>query len=244
MRENNNNDWPYPERRYPRPNNPDYLGSKGLSLGLQKAITLELDGKTNLKILDVGCGNKPFFPFFRHISREYIGTDLTVDNPMVDIVCPAEKLEIEDQWADVVLCLSVLEHVNDPIQSVKELYRVVKPGGVVLALTHGCFPWHPYPQDHWRWTQTGLKLMFEKHGCFKNVSIFAPLGSLSGSIIPISYYVYNWASQTTFRRFFRSALVTAINRFADFLDKQIPDLQDVNRHVTFLPELFVIAKRE
>ena len=234
--------WPYPERRYPRRDNPDYLGSKGLSLGLQRAIAQELTGKQDLNVLDVGCGQKPFYPFFQPFSRSYIGTDIQLDNPMVDIVCPAERLEIEDQWADVVLCLAVLEHVDDPAQCVKELWRVVKPNGVVFALTHGCFPWHPYPQDHWRWTQTGLKLVFQRGG-FADVDIFAPIGSLAGSMLPLGYYVYDWASQNRYRRLFRRPLITFVNRLADFIDKRTPSLHDINRHVTALPELFVIAKR-
>ena len=65
-------DWPFPERRYPKPNNPDYLGSKGLVLGLKKAIDLELKGKSGLNILDVGCGHKPFYPFLKKYSKTYI----------------------------------------------------------------------------------------------------------------------------------------------------------------------------
>jgi len=233
--------WPYPERRYPKPDNPDYLGSKGLSLGLQTAIALELTDKRDLNVLDVGCGQKPFYPFFQPFTKSYIGTDILPDSPLVDIVCPAEHLEIEDQWADVVLCLAVLEHVDDPAQCVREFYRVVKPGGVIFALTHGCFPWHPYPQDHWRWTQTGLQLLFQSGG-FANVNIFAPLGSLAGAILPMGYYFYDWASRTRLKRLFRRSLMILINRVGETLDKRTPELHDVNRHVTFLPELFVIAK--
>ena len=168
-------DWPFPERRYPKADHPDYLGSKGTSLALRKAIAQELTGKEGLNILDVGCGQKPFYPFLKPFTRSYIGTDTIEDSPLVDKVCPAENLEIEDEWADVVLCLSVLEHVDDPILAVRELSRVVKADGVVFATTHGCFPWHPYPQDHWRWTQTGLPLLFEKYGGFQQVQLFVDI---------------------------------------------------------------------
>jgi len=69
-------DWPFPERRYPSSDNPDHLGPKGLSLTVQGAVASELAGKKNLKILDVGCGQKPFYPFFEPIAGEYIGTDI------------------------------------------------------------------------------------------------------------------------------------------------------------------------
>ena len=236
-------DWPFPGRRYPTPDDPDYLGSKGLSLGLRKAIDLELAGKQGLNILDVGCGQKPFYPFLKPFARSYIGTDIIAGSPLVDKVCPAERLDIEGEWADVVLCLSVLEHVDDPIQAVRELFRVVKADGVVFASTHGCFPWHPYPQDHWRWTQTGLPLLFKRFGGFSSVQLFATRGTLSGIFFLLAHYTYGWASQSRLKRRLRRPLTISINRVGEFLDRNTPGLHDVNRHVTAIPEFFIIAKR-
>ncbi len=236
--------WPYPERRYPTPDDPDYLGSKGLSLSLRKSIQLELSGKSALNFLDVGCGQKPFFPFVRRYSRSYIGTDVIADSPLVDKVCPAEHLEIEDEWADVVLCLSVLEHVDDPFQAVKELFRVVKREGVVFASTHGWFPWHPYPQDHWRWTQSGLSLLFTRYGGFSSVKLFATRGTVSGIFSLFAHYGYQWASRGRMRRHLRRPFTILINRLGEFLDKCSPGLHDLNRHVTAIPEFFLIAKKK
>lgn len=221
-------DWPFPGRRYPTPDDPDYLGSKGLSLGLRKAIVMELTGKRGLKILDVGCGQKPFYPFLKSFAREYIGTDIIKDDPLVDIVCPAENLHIEDEWADVVLCLSVLEHVEDPIQAVKELYRVLKPDGVLFASTHGFFPWHPYPQDHWRWTQTGLSILFRSYGGFSNVQLFATRGTVSVCFFLLAHYIYNWASQNRLRLLLRRHLTIFINKLGELLDKKSPGLWDLS----------------
>ena len=104
--------WPFIERRHPTRKNPDYLGSKGLSEFLQKIIKKEINdqGLRNLNLLDIGCGEKPFYPFFQQFSSEYIGTDI-IKGDHVDFVCPVENLLIEDNWADVVICFSVLEHV-------------------------------------------------------------------------------------------------------------------------------------
>ena len=56
---------------------------------------------------------------------------------------------------DVVLCTQVLEHCDDPAQAVRELRRVTRPGGRVLASTHGVQVYHPSPVDYWRWTHDG-----------------------------------------------------------------------------------------
>lgn len=243
MVKDKNEDWPFIERRYPVPSDPDYLGSKGLSLGLRRAIAQELTGKQNLNILDVGCGQKPFYPFLKPFAKAYIGTDVIKDSPLVDKVCPAEQLDIEDEWADVVLCLSVLEHVNDPMLAVKELFRVVKNDGVVFVSTHGYFPWHPYPQDHWRWTQTGLPLLFKKYGGFKSVELFATRGTLSGCFFLLAHYTYGWTSKNSFKRLLRYPLTVLVNKLGEFLDSKTLGLRDINRHVTAIPEFFVIAKK-
>jgi SAM-dependent methyltransferase len=237
-------DWPFPGRRYPTRDDPDYLGSRGLSLALRKVIETELAGKSGLDILDVGCGQKPFYPFFKAIARSYVGTDVMKDNPMVDKVCPVEALAVGDESADVLICLSVLEHVDDPARAVQELYRVLRPDGVVFATTHGCFPWHPYPQDHWRWTQTGLPILFEKYGGFRDVQLFATRGSLSGIFFLIAHYVHLWAVGGQYwRRRLKRPLTVLVNRVGEYLDAKTPILRDVNQHVTAIPEFFVIARK-
>ncbi len=239
---NSRPDWPAAGRRQPAPDDPDYLGSRGLSRGLQRAIDLELKGKKGLRILDVGCGQKAFYPFFEPFCKTYIGTDILRGDSLIDIVCPAESLAVKDEWADLVLCLSVLEHVNNPGNVVGELYRVVKQGGLVFASTHGCFPWHPYPQDHWRWTQTGLPLLFKQHAAFSSVHLFSTRGSMSGIFFLLAHYSYRWTSEKG-KLFLRRPLTTLINRLGEFLDRKSPGLADINRPVTAIPEFFVIAKK-
>ncbi len=236
--------WPFRERRYPKLSAPDYLGSKGLSLGIRKAIRQELVDKKNLNILDVGCGQKPFYPFLKPFAKEYIGTDVIKGSPLIDKVCPAEQLDIENEWADVVICLSVLEHVDDPILAVKELFRVVKKDGVVLISTHGSFPWHPYPQDHWRWTQTGLPLLLKRNGGFKSVELFATRGTISGCFFLFAHYAYAGTSRNYALRLIRSPLTVMINKVGECLDEWFAALRDVNRPVTAIPEFFVIAKKQ
>jgi SAM-dependent methyltransferase len=236
-------DWPCLQRRSPALDDPDYLGSKGLSISLRKAIDLRLPAKQGLNILDVGCGEKPFYPFLKSFARTYIGTDIIKNSPLVDIVCPAERIDIEDGWADLVLCLSVLEHVDDPILAVRELGRVAKTRGLVFASTHGCFPWHPYPQDHWRWTQSGLALFFKRYGGFSSVELFATRGTVSGIFFLLAHYTYAWASRGWLRRSLRKPLTMLVNGLGDFLDRKTPSLHDLNRHVTAIPEFFVIAEK-
>lgn len=235
--------WPFPERRNPPLESPDYLGSRGLSLAVQRAIEQTIAGQHTLDIVDVGCGKKPFYPFFQPFARSYIGTDIIADDLFVDRICAAERLGLDNDCADVVLCLSVLEHTDDPIQAVKELHRIVRRDGVVLASTHGAFVWHPYPQDHWRWTHTGLRLLFQRDGGFSSLEMFATRGSFSGQFSFLAHQVYAWTSRTPRRLFLRKPLVKAVNRIGTFIDRKTPGQKDLERHATLIPEYFVIARK-
>ena len=120
-----------------------------------RAQAEELAAGPPVRILDVGCGVKPYYPFFAGVSSEYVGVDV-VENPVAELLGPVEALPVEDSSFDVVLCTQVLEHCDDPDQAVRELRRVTRPGGRVLASTHGVQVYHPSPEDYWRWTHTGL----------------------------------------------------------------------------------------
>ena len=105
---------------------------------------------TGLEVLDVGCGDRPYEQLLAGASR-IVGFDVP-GNPHADLHGSIDALPVEDASFDVVLCLQVLEHVPDPAAAVRELRRVVRPGGRVLASTHGVYPYHPNPEDLWRWT--------------------------------------------------------------------------------------------
>src|SRR5207244_395237 len=71
------------------------------------------------RVLDVGCGSKPYYPFFAPYATEYVGVD--VDNPAAELEGAVESLPAEDGSFDVVLCTQVLEHAVDPPRAIREL---------------------------------------------------------------------------------------------------------------------------
>src|SRR5687767_7451022 len=60
---------------------------------------------------------------------------LTLDlmpGPRVQIVCDAHDMApVKSETVDLVYCISVLEHVRDPYQVMREIRRILKPGGLV-----------------------------------------------------------------------------------------------------------------
>jgi SAM-dependent methyltransferase len=128
------------------------------------------------RILDVGCGTKPYEPLFAPFAAEYVGVD-SIENPRAELLGTAEDLPVEDASFDVVLCNQVLEHCDDPARAVAELRRVAAPGGRLLVSTHGVMAYHPSPTDYWRWTHAGLAKLFAENGTWASVRVTPASGT-------------------------------------------------------------------
>ncbi len=63
------------------------------------------------------------------------------------------------------ILLSVLEHVDDPFWAINQLGFAMAKGGLVIVSVPFNFPYHPSPEDHWRFTPTGLIKLFDGSGC-------------------------------------------------------------------------------
>jgi hypothetical protein len=59
-----------------------------------------------------------------------------------------------------VICLSTLEHVEQPFEAVMQIRDVLRVGGLAIVSVPFQFPYHPSPSDHWRFTPSGLRIIF------------------------------------------------------------------------------------
>jgi SAM-dependent methyltransferase len=86
----------------------------------------------------------------------YVNLDLFAV-PGVDVAADAHALPFRDCLFQRVECDAVLEHVRRPEAVMREIERVLAPGGYAHLVTPFCHPFHEYPKDYRRFTIDGLK---------------------------------------------------------------------------------------
>jgi len=84
--------------------------------------------------------------------------------PGVDLVASAEALPLRNDCCHGYILQAVLEHVGDADRTLREAYRVLAPGGSILIEVPFMQAFHAGPQDHRRFTETGLRAELARHG--------------------------------------------------------------------------------
>jgi SAM-dependent methyltransferase len=154
-----------------------------------KRFAHELRGR----LIDVGCGTKPYRPYFSHATA-YTSCDVIATRCQVDLICPADRIPVEAQTFDSVLCTEVLEHVLDPLSVMREFHRILTRDGRVLLTVPMFWPAHEQPWDFRRFPGHGL-LHLAYASSFR-VDYLAPRG---GKVAMVGQVVL-----TAFQRYFRS----------------------------------------
>ncbi len=133
---------------------------------------LRIDPSRNNRKLE----NEWLLPYVKEVNYKVL--DKVADyNP--DIVGDIHDLPLPDNSVDAITCLSVLEHVEEPQTAVKEMYRVIKPGGYCFIYVPFLFYYHPmegYYKDFYRFTPDGLKYMARD---FNEVTVHNAYGALA-----------------------------------------------------------------
>lgn len=141
--------------------NPFFIARRGLAAAIGE-FAHHLHGR----LLDVGCGRKPYECLLR--VEEYVGLDLESDRTRsvaaADHFYDGHRFPFVDASFDSVLCNQVLEHVFNPNEFVAEMHRVLKPGGRVVLTVPFIWDEHEQPFDYARYSSFGLRALFEQSG--------------------------------------------------------------------------------
>jgi ubiquinone/menaquinone biosynthesis C-methylase UbiE len=145
-----------------------YLAHRALNRFLAK----ELGGKKFGTVLDIGAGQGPYKKFLECDKYVPLDVENRSGNPDTVIADINESIPLEDNYTDCVVCTEVLEHLKKPAQALKEIYRTLKPGGVLVLTTPLVWPHHEVPNDFFRYTKFGLDYLLGEAG-FTDIKIKA-----------------------------------------------------------------------
>lgn len=132
------------------------------------------------RLLDVGCGSRPFAAMFTGCVDEYWGTDLRGSRHLKarrpDAFASAGTQPFRDASMDTLVAFSVVTYLPEPAEMFREAARVLKPGGVALVEFAQMEPILDAPYDFYRYTEYGARYQLERAG-FEVIEIL-PLGGL------------------------------------------------------------------
>ncbi len=116
------------------------------------------------KVLNAGAG-------WRDVSHlvegQLTNQDITWpgdERTNIDIRSPIHQIPVESDYFDAILCIAVMEHVENPEEVVPELCRVLRPGGHLILEVPFLQPEHKVPTDYQRYTKDGLIRLVTHHG--------------------------------------------------------------------------------
>jgi SAM-dependent methyltransferase len=142
--------------------NPFYITRRHLYRNIKD---LSAHFRTGL-LLDIGCGTKPYAAMFPQV--DYKGLDYrksgTNQNPNADFLYDGGKFPFRARTFDFALATEVLEHVFEPDYFVREISRILKPGGLLLLTVPFIWDEHEQPYDFGRYTSFGIKALLERNG--------------------------------------------------------------------------------
>jgi SAM-dependent methyltransferase len=144
------------------------------------------------KLLDLGCGNQPYRRYLTGVTQ-YVGLDYPLTQEFLEpTVRPevhgdARTLPFADHSFDGVLCSQVLEHVDRPGKVLRELARVLKPGGVGLISVPFFYNLHMEPHDYFRFSPYGMTNLLASSGL--SVSQLRGQGGIGSLLVQM---FHNW----------------------------------------------------
>ncbi|MCE5336501.1 MAG: methyltransferase domain-containing protein [Desulfobacteraceae bacterium] len=124
------------------------------------------------RILDAGAGELKYKPFCTHL--QYVSQDFAQydgqgdrdglqmgswDQSHLDIISDITAIPEPNRSFDAVMCIEVLEHLPEPVTALRELARLVRPGGFLIITAPFCAATHFSPC----FFQTGYSRYFYEH---------------------------------------------------------------------------------
>lgn len=118
-------------------------------------------------LLDLGCGQAPLYATYRsHVDSitcvDWVKSPHNIDH--IDIACDLSKpLPIDNNQFDTIILSDVLEHIPEPKFLVSELFRILRPEGILFLNVPFYYCIHEAPHDYYRYTRHALEYFLEEN---------------------------------------------------------------------------------
>jgi SAM-dependent methyltransferase len=130
------------------------------------------------RLLDLGCGNMPYRTVISKVVDQYDSLDINSEISNLTYNVSAEEMSIvPDNLFDTVISFEVLEHLPHPQIALKEIYRVLKPEGVLILTVPHLSRLHDIPHDYYRFTKYGLLILLKDSG-YTSIKVYEKGGIL------------------------------------------------------------------
>jgi SAM-dependent methyltransferase len=124
------------------------------------------------RLLDVGCGDKPYEHLFRPYVAEYLGVEHEATYQQTDahrrggadVLYDGRRLPFDDASFDSVMSIQVLEHTPHPGELIADMARVLRRDGLLLLSAPFSFRLHEEPNDFFRFSPHGLRTLCDRAG--------------------------------------------------------------------------------
>ncbi len=181
------------------------------------------------RVLDVGCGTKPYRDFFHMDGHSYWGVDFPASfencfraGAMPDIFANCLQLPFKSGSFDAAVCTQVLEHVKQPQTLLDEIGRILKPDGTLLLSAPMTWPLHEEPFDFYRYTIHGLRHMIRSANLKVLEEIRRGVGFQTLAQIFLDVTLDHEGSPSVIRKVMSNLTCLAGNLSADVLERLFP----------------------
>ncbi len=199
--------------------NKDYPDIYCVRNGILKAIKSfipEFKGK----LLDVGCGIMPYRELILNANKNvisYIGLDFenSLDAEYAlgkpDLFWNGDVIPMEDNAVETIIATEFFEHCPQPEKIMKEMLRVLKPGGLLFITVPFIWNLHLVPYDEYRYTPFSLKRHLQNAG-FINIELNA-LGGVDASLAQmLAIWYRNRPMRASYKKYLGSLFIPIIRR--------------------------------
>lgn len=149
------------------------------------------------RILDVGGTRVPMASYYRYLAIDdvrMVEVLNIVDSVGADIVADAATIPCETARYDAAICFNVLEHVARPQHVLSEVRRVIKTDGRFILMVPFLHRVHGDPDDYFRYTESGLRVLFTDAGFSIRSILVLGKGPLTAALAQWQTLVPGWVS--------------------------------------------------